>query len=220
MEYVQKAVDTRWTVPWLTRYQFLLRSSDADVERYLKTFTFVPSSAISTLMAEHDADPGQRKAQHLLASEVLEMVHGLDEAEKTRAEHQMMRSPSLTSLSSQSRTTSGEEPSEQDVNRINLPESQVFNTSLAHVLFYAGLAKSKSEGSRMLDKGGVYVASKSDSADLNFAKIDSTTANNAASLLVDNMLILRLGKWKVRVIEVVGNDQSQHQKTTSAHSNG
>jgi tyrosyl-tRNA synthetase len=169
-------------------------------------------------MVEHNADPGQRKAQHLLASEVLEMVHGLEEAAKTRAEHQMMRNPSRISCSSQ--TTSGEKSSEQDANRISLPKSQVLNTSVAHVLFYAGLAKSKSEGTRMIEKGGVYVAPKDGTAGLSFVKIDAQTANDAASLLVDNMLILRLGKWKVRVIEVVDNQQSQHQKRTSAHSNG
>jgi tyrosyl-tRNA synthetase len=169
-------------------------------------------------MIEHNADPGQRKAQHLLASEVLEMVHGPEEAEKTRAEHQMMRNPSLISRSRQ--TTSSEQSSEQEVNRISLPKSQVLNTSVAHVLFYAGLAKSKSEGTRMIEKGGVYTASKDSGVELNFAKIDTTTANDATNLLVDNMLILRLGKWKVRVIEVFDNDQFQQQKTTSAQSNG
>lgn len=65
--------------------QFLLKTADADVERYLKLFTFVPLPTISETMAAHNLDPGQRKAQHLLAGEVLELVHGPEEAAKTKS---------------------------------------------------------------------------------------------------------------------------------------
>ena len=190
------------------------------MERYLKIFTFVSNSDIAKLMIEHNANHGKRKAQHLLASEVLEMVHGVEEAVKTRSEHQMMRNPTLNPLSSQNLSTSGQKVFGQDTNRIILPRSQVLSTTVAHVLYHAGLAKSKSEGTRMIEKGGVYVALETDSAELNFTKIDTNSANDAAGLLVDNLLILRLGKWKVRVIEVVDIEPSQHETTTSACSNG
>lgn len=183
------------------------------MERYLKIFTFVPTPDISTIMEEHNADPGKRIAQHLLASEVLEMIHGREEAEKTRSEHQMLRKPSLASLSSQA-TVGGDQLVGQDVNRITLPKSNVLNTPISHILYRAGLVKSKSEGSRMIEKGGLYVASNDDNADLNFVKIKDQSAEDVASLLVDNLLIFRLGKWKVRVIEVVDDDLLDHTKMT------
>jgi tyrosyl-tRNA synthetase len=191
----------------------LLRSADADVERYLKIFTFVPDSDISIVMNEHNADPGQRRAQHLLASEVLEMIHGQEEAEKTRAEHQLMRNPSLASLSNQKNNSSSEGTSGQDINRISLPKSQVLNTPIAHILYHAALVKSKSEGTRMIDKGGVYIAANDGSAELNFVKIKDQTAGDVASLLVDNLLIFRLGKWKIRVIEVVEGSKLDQKRT-------
>ena len=170
------------------------------------------------MITEHNADPGKRKAQHLLASEVLEMVHGREEAEKTRSEHQMMRSPSLASLFSQNVDTPGNEVPGQDVSRIRLPMSQVLNTPIAHIIYYAGLVKSKSEGARMIDKGGVYIASNEDSAELNFVKIKNQTASDVASLLVDNLLILRLGKWKTRVVEVVEDSKLDQQRTNVPNS--
>ena len=157
-------------------------------------------------MSEHNADPGKRRAQHLLAFEVLEMVHGRQEAEKTRARHQSMRSPSLAALFNRTINTTGEEALEQNIDRIRLPVSQVLNTPIAHILYHAGLVRSKSEGARTIDKGGVYVASNDGSAELNFVKVKDQTARADAGVLLDNLLILRLGKWKIRVIEAVEDE--------------
>lgn len=192
----------------LTTLQFLLRSSDEDVERYLKLFTFVPLSEISTVMQEHKADPGKRKAQHLLAGEVLELVHGPEEASKTRAEHQAMRAPTLTSLL---KSTGETEPGDQSAQRIQLGRSQVHDVPFARILFNAGLVRSNSEGARTVAKGGAYVAVPADSSKatngggegLDFVPITSNRPADAQSLVMDGLLVLRLGKWKVRVIEVV-----------------
>ena len=160
-------------------------------------------------MEKHHGDPGKREAQHLLASEVLEMVHGREEAEKTRAEHQSMRNPSLAFFAtSDAEGTSREVDAAQDVNRISLPRMQVLSSSVAHVLYQAGLAKSKSEGARMIHKGGVYVAAKADSGELDFVKIEDPRAEDVEGLVVDNLLVFRLGKWKVRIIELVDDDLS------------
>ena len=167
-------------------------------------------------MSEHYSDPGKRRAQHLLASEVLEMVHGREEAEKTQADHQMMRKPSLASLTSQSTINVGEAASGQDVNRIVLSKALALNSSIGHVLFNAGLAKSKSEAVRMVEKGGVYVASTDGSAELTFTKISNSAAGEVSNLLVDNLLILRLGKWKVRIIEIVDDEQQNAVSTNPA----
>ncbi|KAH0312271.1 tyrosyl-tRNA synthetase, partial [Aureobasidium melanogenum] len=72
-------------------YGFLVGSADADVERYLKLFTFLPMNHISTVMAEHQVDPSQRKAQHLLAREIVDFVHGPEEAENTQNQHKFSR---------------------------------------------------------------------------------------------------------------------------------
>jgi tyrosyl-tRNA synthetase len=65
----------------------------------------------------------------------------------------------------------------------------------------------------MIDKGGVYIAANDGSAELNFVKIKDQTAGDVASLLVDNLLIFRLGKWKIRVIEVVEGSKLDQKRT-------
>ncbi|XP_059617567.1 tyrosine--tRNA ligase, mitochondrial [Phlebotomus argentipes] len=63
-------------------YQFFLRTRDADVERLLKLFTFVPLRKIKELMDRHRNVPEVREAQKKLAQEVTLLIHG-EEGVKT-----------------------------------------------------------------------------------------------------------------------------------------
>ncbi|HEU4699637.1 MAG TPA: tyrosine--tRNA ligase [Gemmatimonadales bacterium] len=66
-------------------YQFWVNTEDADVERYLRFFTFLDLDAIAEAMREHAPAPEQRRAQRLLAWEVTKQVHGAAEADKAAA---------------------------------------------------------------------------------------------------------------------------------------
>ena len=184
--------------------QFLLRSADEDVERYLKLFTFVPITEITSIMQQHTQDPGKRKAQHLLAAEVLELVHGAEVAAKTQAEHQAMRAPTLANLL---RTSSADSETE----RTQLSRSQVHGKSLSYILHTAGFVPTKSEGSRLVNQGGVYVASSPEDheaeGELQFTQMKKQDPEAVARVIVDGLLILRLGKWKVRVLEIVPDEE-------------
>lgn len=57
-------------------YQFFIRTTDSDVENYLKLFTFLPLNYIKQLMIEHKEQPELRKAQKKLAENVTLLVHG------------------------------------------------------------------------------------------------------------------------------------------------
>lgn len=153
-------------------------------------------------MAQHMQNPGKRKAQHLLAAEVLELVHGPEVATKTQAEHQAMRAPTIISLLHHSSTDS-------DSARTKLPKSLVRNTTFGRILYHAGLVATKSEGARLVSKGGVYIASPSkDLTDgLSFTQIKEQQPLDVTNLVADGLLILRLGKWKVRVIEVMQDEE-------------
>ncbi|WPG97247.1 tyrosyl-tRNA synthetase [Acrodontium crateriforme] len=190
-------------------YGFLLRSSDGDVARYLKLFTFVSTEEIAAVMVTHASDPGKRHAQHLLASEVLELVHGPEQAAKTRAEHQALRNPSLASLISKTN-----EPGSTTEARTLLPSSLITGTSLSRILYHAGIVKSKSEGARSVAKGGVYIAlqNASEDGELKFASVkDLPQSATALDYVVDGLLVFRIGKWKVRVIEVVDDADFEKQ---------
>jgi len=71
-------------------YGYFLRTSDADVGKYLKLFTFMPVAEIDALVSEHQAEPSQRKAQHALARELVEIVHGAHEAKIAEEQHRFL----------------------------------------------------------------------------------------------------------------------------------
>lgn len=56
-------------------YQFWMNTSDEDAKRYIKIFTFLSQEEVESLIAEQDADPGQRPLQKRLAKELTIMVH-------------------------------------------------------------------------------------------------------------------------------------------------
>ena len=157
-------------------------------------------STLRDVVREHQSDPGRRIAQHLLATEVLELVHGREEATKTLAEHQAMRKPSLNKIAVDS-------DSGQD--RITMTSSQVLGQPVAFVMHVAGLTTSKSEATRLIASGGVYMAVTPAGADvesLDFAQVSKGQVVEPSHLLAGR-LIVRLGKWKVRSIEVVEDGQ-------------
>ncbi|KAK3110721.1 tyrosyl-tRNA synthetase [Teratosphaeriaceae sp. CCFEE 6253] len=227
-------------------YGFLLRSPDADTGRYLNLLTFVSGRQITAVMAAHAADPGKRTAQHLLASEVLELVHGRDVAVRTRAEHEALRRPKLAILTSRAAAAAApdrEGAGEAGQQRTVLPMSVVRGTPISRILYHAGIVKTKSEGARLVAKGGVYLAfSPAASASASTAPPVTVPADDAGSAsapttsttttttleeegdsggleftqvqdpgmdvqryVVEGVLVLRIGKWRVRVLEVLGD---------------
>lgn len=67
------------------------------------------------------------------------------------------------------------------------------------------MAGSRAEGTRAINEGGIYVGTPSSkkSTELRFVKIKKYAPDTGDQYLInDNTLVLRRGKWKVRVIEV------------------
>jgi tyrosyl-tRNA synthetase len=64
-------------------YQFWLKAADADAEKWIKIFTFLPKETIDQLIEEHRKDAAARLLQKTLAKEVTIFVHG--EAEYLKA---------------------------------------------------------------------------------------------------------------------------------------
>ncbi|TIA28677.1 tyrosyl-tRNA synthetase [Aureobasidium pullulans] len=197
-------------------YGFLVRSADADVERYLKLFTFLPLEHIAAVMTEHEADPSQRKAQHLLAREVVDLVHGTEEAQNTQNQHTFSRRPNLQSLQAEA------ENSKDSLNRLYLPQSLVQGKQPARILYHAGLAKSNSDGTRMVNSGGAYIGSQTSEqeaateGELKFRSLKGVTSSVITEMVEkSNVLVLRTGKWNVKLVEVI-SDAEFEQKGLSA----
>ena len=132
---------------------------------------------------------------------MLELVHGRDEALRTRAEHATSRNPNLQSLAGAVEDGTGADTA---TGRTRLPRHLVHNTPLSRVLFHAGLVATKSEGARLIAKGGVYVATNSGDGEQSvWEQVKDEKSTTEADFMVNGLLMLRLGKWKVRVIEAV-----------------
>ena len=63
-------------------YQFWLNTTDADAEKYIKIFTFLPKEEVDTLIAEHQQAPHLRILQKKLAQEVTTFVHSTEDFEE------------------------------------------------------------------------------------------------------------------------------------------
>ncbi|XP_076450348.1 tyrosine--tRNA ligase, mitochondrial-like isoform X2 [Babylonia areolata] len=57
-------------------YQYFINVADADVEKYLKLFTFLSDQEITSIMTKQQAKPENRVAQKALAEQVTLLVHG------------------------------------------------------------------------------------------------------------------------------------------------
>jgi len=63
-------------------YQFWIRATDADAEKWIRIFTFLDKSTVDELLNIHQQDPGKKLLQKKLAEEITRFVHGQGELDK------------------------------------------------------------------------------------------------------------------------------------------
>ncbi|KAI8623215.1 tRNA synthetase class I [Xylariaceae sp. FL1651] len=234
-KFGKSAGNAMWLDPFMTNtfdlYGYFMRRPDADVEKLLKLFTFLPLEQINKIMEQHNQDPPQRLAQHTLALEVLALVHGLPEAEATQARHKQMFSKGKTLSLRIDATSTGEQdsfPSRVDPASSNLalnfrpdiqlPESLIMGQSISRILYAAGLAASASDAHRLAAHQGAYVGgapgrSPSDNEEMREGEITFQSVKNwfpgdTKNFLIDGkILILRRGKHFVRIIEMISDEE-------------
>jgi tyrosyl-tRNA synthetase len=200
-------------------YGYFLRTSDLDVEKYLKMFTFLPLEKITTVMEEHIKSPHERKAQHILARELLELVHGEHEARMAESQHRTLfqKGPDVP-LSSEVDAdakagiiTANNRPK---VN-IKLPRSVIFQRSVSKVMFAVGLAASGSQGHRLIESGGAYIGGRNPSnptamndGSITWVAIKHWKPEEAKAFLIhDDLLLFRRSKHNVRIVQVVSDEE-------------
>ena len=179
-------------------YGYFLRTPDVDISHQLKMLSFLPTEYIEQLVVEHARDPSQRKAQHALAREVVTLVHGEDAARNAEQQHRL--------LFGKSSAPTNEKP----IVDIKLPQSLVYKRSIGRILQAAGLAASASEGQRLAQNSGAYIGSRSDSNEtaVTWNQLQSWDADKVSEyLLHDDLLFLRKGKQKIKIVQVVSDDE-------------
>ncbi|KAL8938233.1 MAG: hypothetical protein Q9211_003299 [Gyalolechia sp. 1 TL-2023] len=217
-------------------YQFFLRSSDEDVSRYLKLFTFMPLKDIETVIAEHALDPSKRLAQRQLAREVLSIVHGGELVKAVEAQHGLLFRQSTNALKLGTRVAktdnvrTGSKAENPDMNflfnkgagpdkpaaagNVTLPKSLVFSRQIGAILYSAGLVSSRSEGHRLSAAKGAYVGSLPGQQHggmpdhVEFTPALTWQDHYVNKFIIDGkLLILRAGKWKVKIVKIIEDDE-------------
>ena len=213
--------------------QYFLRTTDADVGRYLRLFTLIPIPEIDKLLEEHTTRPHERQAQHRLAYEVMCLLHGRVEADRVLDSHNMLFSKPHSPANSPSKPLYAK--SLEDINpvlnpnapqtnaltnyphQVTIPLSLVTQGSAARVFHAAGLVSSRSEGERLIQAGGAYVGRRMGSnpqlqESLNYVSIKAKGVGDLRPyVLDDSLLILRAGKWNVKIAKVLGDEEFEEQ---------
>ena len=152
-------------------YQYWINIPDADVEKLLKLFTFIPLKKIKELSSLKDREIN--RAKEVLAFELTSTVHGREEAERAK---------------SASRAAFGKE---ENTGLTGIPSGEIKEESLKAGInvidLFSGtsLCASKSEARRLVTQGGAYI---------NGAKIDSIDTVVDLSYASKGEILLRAGK--------------------------
>ncbi|HEX2076385.1 MAG TPA: tyrosine--tRNA ligase [Longimicrobium sp.] len=174
-------------------YQFWLNAEDADVDRYLKFFTFLPVDEIAGIVAEHQANPAARAGQRRLAEEVTRMVHGEDG---------LARAERATAVFFGSRPAQDLPAAELLDVFADVPSTEVARDRLAgegipvvDLLAESGVASSKGEARRLIAGGGISI---------NGERVPAPEHRVRSEEAIDGqVLLLRKGKKQNHVVRLV-----------------
>ena len=177
-------------------------------------------------MEEHVKAPSKRVAQHRLAREVLAIVHGLKIAKEAEEEHRALftRRSSISGLNTAEQgnkpldryqiydtTTPTSNADKVPFHNVVLPRCLVYNQPISKVMYHAGMVASRSEGHRMVVNKGVYIGSRPDATGRMDDQLKFSPACNwdgqetEKCILGGDSLIIRMGKWKVKVIKIISD---------------
>ncbi len=171
-------------------YQFFFRSTDADVIRYLKTFTFVPLEEIAALDEQTRKEPEQRTAQRRLAEEVTRAVHGAAGVQSAQRASAVLFGESMDGLDADMLLDVF-----RDVPSRELPRAQVEGAAVVALVEAAGVCASRGAARRLIDSGGLYLNNR--------RIVDAAAAVAAGDLISGRLLVLRSGKKNFYLVKVV-----------------
>ena len=181
-------LDAGRTSPW-EFYQYLVRQDDRDVARFLRIYTFLPDARIEELEEQIASRPEQREAQKALAYEVTAIVHGAEVAREIQHAAEIVYDDRIQGISDRTlRDVFASVPS------LDVAASQVSEgIDILDLIIQSGMVKSKGEGRRLLDAGGVYV---------NNLRVGGGMKITPEHLASESLIVLRSGKKNYFLVHV------------------
>ncbi|HUN54120.1 MAG TPA: tyrosine--tRNA ligase [Smithella sp.] len=188
-------LDKNLTTPY-EYYQYWVNCDDADLERFLKLFTFLPLGEISIVKKLGDAQLNMAKA--VLAFEATRITHGAGEAAAAwqasmEAFHSRPVDADMFPSSTIPREAAPGDTSAITRYKISRKDLEA-GVQICAACAKAGLTQSISETKRLIEQGGIYIA------DRQVKSIDEKITS--ADFCGSNELRVRKGKKKYLVIEV------------------
>ena len=165
-------------------YQFWLNAADADAEKWIKIFTFIPKEEIESLTAEHRQDPARRILQKRLAQEVTVFVHGEEEYQKAIETTQKLFSQQNASADSLS---AEDLEGMEGIIKVPYPAASLqAGVNVVNLVTETGIFPSKGEARKMIQNGGVSI---------NREKVtDAQLQADSSYLLHNKYILLQKGK--------------------------
>jgi len=182
-------LDAEMTSPYAF-YQFWINTDDADVEKYLKVFSFQDRAEIERLIETVAVNPGAREAQRELARELTSLVHGADQCEKVEAASKaLFGQGELKDLDEKTLAAALAQLPKVTINKMDAFPTWV------DLLAATGVVESKSAARRIIKENGAY---------LNNEKISGEDfAPTKENLIHGKFLVLRKGKRDLASVEVI-----------------
>lgn len=177
-------LDAKKTSPY-EFYQFWINTSDADVIKYLKIFTFISREEVEALEMSVETEAHLRKAQKVLAVEMTSLIHGDAALEDAKRITKALFSGDLKALS-----TSEMKAAFKDVPSIEMERQP---KSIIDLLVQASISPSKRQAREDVTNGAISV---------NGEKITELEyVIDEKDRLGDDFAIIRRGKKKYHMIQ-------------------
>lgn len=185
-------LDSNRTTPYQF-YQFWLNATDADAEKWIKIFTFLPKENIESILEDHRKDESVRLLQKRLAEEITIFVHGKEEyAKAVETTHKLFANQNATADSLSIEDLEGME----GIIKFDYAADKIY-TGIDIISFLAetGVFTSKGEARKMVQGGGISINSR---------KIDTLQFSINPSLLLHNKYILvQKGKKNYYLVKAI-----------------
>ena len=188
---------------WLTKdrtsaykfYQFWLNTSDEDVKKFIKIYTFLTEDVIESLIKEHDEAPHLRVLQKRLADEVTTLVHGTEELEKVQKASMILFGKStaddLKALDSETFLAVFDGVPQAEISRNEIEEGV---DMIAVLSAKTNFLKSNGEARRELKQNAISI---------NREKVNEDFIVNIDSLINNQFILVQKGKKNYFVIKVI-----------------
>ena len=150
-------LDANKTTPY-EFYQYWRNVGDQDVIKCMKLLTFIPMEQINEYAKSEGAE--LNKVKEVLAYELTKMIHGEEEAEKAQSAAKALFS-------------GGADNSNMPTTQLTDDDFTDGEITVLDMMLKAGMIKSKGEGRRLIDQGGVSVNDEKVTGALTAIKADA-----------------------------------------------